>query len=90
MTDHLVTTALSISQLPGHSYGVYENGPSYVFFDELFKHTSNDNFIVEDLGSEIEKTIELRDHYNLMGMKVLQYVFDGYEYNILCLSSRCC
>ncbi len=66
------------------SYGGYEEGPSNMFFDELFKYTSNDKFIVEDLGSEIEKTIELRDHYHLMGMKVLQYVFDGYE----CVDSK--
>ena len=63
------------------SYGHYEKGPSYPFFEELFKYTTSDKFVVEDLGSEIEETIKLRDHYNFMGMKVLEYTLDGEKDN---------
>ena len=52
--------------------GFYEPGPSYALFDELFKSTTSDKFVVEDLGSELEETIKLRDYYDFMGMKVLQ------------------
>ena len=61
--------------------GFYEAGPSYSLFDELFKSTTSDKFVVEDLGSELEETIKLRDYYDFMGMKVLQYTLDGEKDN---------
>ena len=61
--------------------GFYEPGPSYALFDELFKSTTSDKFVVEDLGSELEETIKLRDYYDFMGMKVLQYTLDGEKDN---------
>lgn len=60
-------------------YGFYEPGPSYDFFDELFKYTSSDRFITEDLGDITKETIELRDKYNFKGMKIIQYTLKPNE-----------
>lgn len=56
--------------------GYYTDGPSYGFFDELFKITTPDRFIIEDLGEIREETIKLRDHYNFTRQKILQYTID--------------
>lgn len=56
--------------------GFYEKGPSYEFFDELFKVTTKDKFIIEDLGDITDETIKLKNKYNFKGMKILQYTLD--------------
>ena len=56
--------------------GHYEEGPGSLFFDELFKITTSDRFIVEDLG-DITKSVELlRNKYNFTKMKILQYTLN--------------
>ena len=58
--------------------GMYTDGVSYAFFDELFKDESIkiENFIIEDLGDIREETIKLREHYGFTRQKVLQYSID--------------
>ena len=45
-------------------------GPAYDFFDTLYQ---NIFIVAEDLGDIRKEVIELKDHYNLYGMKVLQF-----------------
>ncbi len=56
--------------------GYYTDGPSYGFFDELFKFTTSERFIIEDLGDIREETIKLREHYNFTRQKIFQYTID--------------
>ncbi|MFV0380369.1 MAG: 4-alpha-glucanotransferase [Anaerorhabdus sp.] len=56
--------------------GKWLPGPSYNFFDALFKEMPDINIIVEDLGLLTEGVQRLRDHYNLLGMSVLQFMID--------------
>ncbi len=56
--------------------GWYVLGPGFKFFDELFKMTTWDRFIVEDLGDIRKETENLRDKYNFTKMKILQYTLD--------------
>ena len=56
--------------------GWYMLGPGSKFFDELFKITTWDRFIVEDLGDIRKETEDLRDKYNFTRMKILQYTLD--------------
>lgn len=68
--------------------GHYVQGPGEEFFNELFKYTTSDRFIVEDLGDIRKETEELRDKYNFTKMKILQYTLnlktaeDEYDDNI--------
>lgn len=55
--------------------GKWIEGPSYDFFDSLYKQLPNLNIIVEDLGELREEVHQLRDHYNLIGMKIMQFSF---------------
>lgn len=56
--------------------GYYTDGPSYGFFDELFKITTVDRFIIEDLGEIREETVKLRNHYNFTRQKIFQYTIN--------------
>ena len=56
--------------------GHYEKGPGSLFFDELFKITSSDRFIVEDVGDITKGVEDLRDKYNFTKMKILQYTLN--------------
>ncbi len=56
--------------------GFYVEGPGEKFFDELFKYTTSDKFIVEDLGDIRKETEELRDKYNFTKMKILHYTIN--------------
>ena len=58
--------------------GEYVDGPSYAFFDELFK-TSNvtkEDLIIEDLGDIRKETVKLREFYNFTRQKILQFSID--------------
>jgi 4-alpha-glucanotransferase len=57
-------------------YGFYVEGPRESFFDELFKYTTSDRFIVEDLGDITKETEALRDKYHFTKMKILQYTLN--------------
>ena len=57
--------------------GHYEKGPGSIFFDELFKITTSQRFIVEDLGDITNSVEELRDKYNFTKMKILEYTLNA-------------
>lgn len=56
--------------------GKWVKVPAYEFFDTLLKQLPESNLIAEDLGTITEDVVEVRRHYNLPGMKVLQFAFD--------------
>lgn len=58
--------------------GEWVEAPGYEVFDELGKR-SDVKIVVEDLGNLRQEVRELRDHYNLKGMGILQYAF-GKDY----------
>ena len=52
-------------------------GPRYDFFDRLYAEYPDIKIIAEDLGEMFDSVIELRDHYNLPGMRVYEFcIFD--------------
>ena len=52
-------------------------GPRTDFFDRLFEEYPNIHIIAEDLGEMFDSVIELRDHYQLPGMRVYEFcIFD--------------
>ncbi len=55
--------------------GEWLPGPDEDFFEKIFKN--NSNFIAEDLGFITKNTENLRDKYNLPGMKILQFAFNS-------------
>lgn len=57
--------------------GEWLYGPSYDFFNELFKDFDQKRLIAEDLGDLRPEVLKLRDDYNLPGMDLLQFtIFD--------------
>ena len=57
--------------------GKWEQGPAYDFFDELYKKHPDIKLIAEDLGDLFPSVLELRDHYNLPGMFIVEFtIFD--------------
>ena len=57
--------------------GFWTAGPCEKLFDALFARFSTDSFIAEDLGVTTAGVHRLRDYYDLPGMEVLQFSFDG-------------
>lgn len=55
--------------------GEWRLGPSYDFMDRLFIEIPDINIIVEDLGELRYEVHELRRHYDLYGMDVIQFTF---------------
>lgn len=53
--------------------GEWIMGPSYEFFDEVFRRFPEIRLIAEDLGDLRRQVGKLRDHYNLMGMNVISF-----------------
>ncbi|MBK2026144.1 4-alpha-glucanotransferase [Francisella philomiragia] len=56
--------------------GEWIEAPGYDFFDTVYKRIPDANIIAEDLGDLRPEVLELRDHYNLKGMKVFPFHFD--------------
>lgn len=57
--------------------GVWWEGPRYDFFDELYRKYPNINLIAEDLGDLFQGVHDLRDHYKLPGMFIMEFcIFD--------------
>ena len=57
--------------------GKWEQGPAYDFFDALYRKYPNIKLIAEDLGDLFPSVLELRDHYNLPGMYIVEFtIFD--------------
>ncbi len=59
--------------------GIWVEGPSYDFFDHLYQELPDINIVVEDLGDLRDQVHYLRDHYHLMGMRIIQYGFGEKE-----------
>ena len=55
--------------------GRWVKGPGALFFDYLQKELKDLPIIAEDLGEITPDVVELRDRYNLPGMKILQFGF---------------
>ncbi|MEG1475659.1 MAG: 4-alpha-glucanotransferase [Longicatena sp.] len=58
---------------PSAKEGEWVLGPSYEFFDELYRRMPSIHIIAEDLGDLRKQVGKLRDHYLLLGMNVLQF-----------------
>lgn len=57
--------------------GKWEVGPRNSFFDALYKKYPSIDLIAEDLGDLFPSVIELKDHYHLPGMFVVEFtIFD--------------
>ena len=57
--------------------GEWRVGPRYEFFDELYRQYPDIKIIAEDLGDLFDSVLELRDHYHLPGMRIMEFcVFD--------------
>lgn len=56
--------------------GEWVEAPGYELFDTLYEEIDSLNIIAEDLGDLRPEVYELRDHYQLCGMKIVQFTFD--------------
>ncbi len=61
--------------------GKWITGPGVELFDAIKNALGEIPIIAEDLGLITPDVIELRDHFNLPGMKILQFAFDSSEAN---------
>lgn len=59
--------------------GEWVEAPGYALFDEVFKQLKDINIIVEDLGDLRPEVLELRDHYDFKGMRIVQFNFNPDE-----------
>lgn len=57
--------------------GRWVAGPREALFDALVAHFGSLPLVAEDLGMITPEVLELRDRYQLPGMKILQFAFDG-------------
>lgn len=57
--------------------GRWEKGPGHAFFDAVKKRLGMLPIIAEDLGIITPEVERLRDDFQLPGMKILQFAFDG-------------
>ena len=56
--------------------GEWIEAPGYELFDTLFKQYPNLTIVAEDLGDLRPEVLELRDHYQFRGMRIVQFTFD--------------
>lgn len=59
--------------------GKWIKGPDHDFFDNIKASLGDLPILAEDLGLITPEVMQLRDDYNLPGMKVLQFAFDANE-----------
>lgn len=57
--------------------GKWVDAPGEDFFKKLFKRFADCRLIVEDLGHITDDVVELVARFDLPGMNILQYAFDG-------------
>ena len=62
---------------PTAEFGRWVKGPGAQFFTALKNSLGNLPIIAEDLGEITPDVIELREQFNLPGMKILQFSFGG-------------
>ncbi len=69
--------------IPGESetarIGEWKIGPRNHFFDAMYRQIENLELVVEDLGDLRPEVLELRDDYDLMGMKIIQFNLNPHE-----------
>lgn len=61
--------------------GEWVQAPGYELFDRLFEAFPGIPIVAEDLGDMRPQVYQLRDHYGLKGMKIIQFTFDPFEGN---------
>ena len=69
--------------IPGDSdtarNGKWLIGPRNHFFDAMYKQIPKLELVVEDLGDLRPEVLELRDDYNLMGMKIVEFSLNKWD-----------
>ena len=61
--------------------GDWIEAPGYALFDTIYRELPDIKIVAEDLGELRPEVLELRDHYKLSGMKILQFEIDPNEKN---------
>lgn len=56
-------------------HGKWKKGPGQDFFEHVKREFGELPFVAEDLGEIDQDVYDLRDHYQIPGMKVLQFAF---------------
>lgn len=56
--------------------GEWVEAPGYELFDELFAKEPDLEIVAEDLGELRAEVLELRDHYDFRGMRIIQFFFN--------------
>ena len=56
--------------------GEWIEAPGYELFDTIYETYPDIKIVAEDLGDLRPQVLELRDHFNLMGMRIVQHSFD--------------
>ncbi len=64
------------AQCPTAIEGEWMQAPGYAVLDQLYDRYPDIHIAAEDLGLLRPEVYELRDHYNLPGMDVIQFNFD--------------
>lgn len=59
--------------------GEWVEAPGYELFDVVFKEIPDIDIVVEDLGDLRPEVLQLRDHYNFKGMRIVQFNFNPDE-----------
>lgn len=57
--------------------GVWELAPGEALLGAIVKHLPSISLVAEDLGIITDEVNALRENFNLPGMKILQFAFDG-------------
>lgn len=57
--------------------GQWDKAPGYAFFDTIRTKLGKLPIVAEDLGDIDQAVLDLRDHYQFPGMKILQFAFGG-------------
>lgn len=61
--------------------GFWVEAPGKELLEAIYENLGEINLIAEDLGIITQNVEKLRDHFNLPGMKILQFAFDGNSNN---------
>lgn len=55
-------------------------GPAHDFFNAMYEQLPNLKIVVEDLGDLRPEVLQLRDDFNLMGMRIIQFALKPHEF----------
>lgn len=61
--------------------GSWQETPGDAMLEQIFKTFDNPAIVAEDLGVITPEVMALRDKYDLPGMSILQFAFDGFDDN---------